>query len=159
MALERKIAFDVVNQYPFVAGKVVFIDNAKNVLLDNHLLSIANFYGYNWKTFPAFNITGCACAGYKSNFLLRIAYYLFALIYCILYVFFIIYLLKLFQKKQWWILTFLIVFVAMFLIPTFIGGSGGARFRIDVEWLIIFFSFYQISLFFKARGKGTTTRV
>lgn len=131
---KKEKALEVIKNYPFTALKVVFVDNLKSVMLDNHLVNFtANFYGYNWKPFKAAD----GCYSLSGSRLLYLLCIVIAFLYCILYLFFFYSMYQLWRKKKFMLCITILIIIFMFLAPSIIIGDGGARFRIPFEWLIV----------------------
>jgi len=134
LARKKEKALQIFKEYPITTLKVIFIDNLKGVMLDNHLVNFtANFYGYNWKTVKmkegCYSLTGSRFLYFTSLFL--------ALLYCVLYLFFFLSIFQLLKEKKFLLCFIILLTIFMFLMPSIVIGDGGARFRLPFEWLII----------------------
>lgn len=131
---KKEKALQIIKEYPVTTLKVIFIDNLKSVMLDNHLINFtSNFYGYNWKTVVAKE----GCYSVTGNRFLFVAYYVIAFLYCFLYLLFFLSVLKLLKEKKYLLCFLVLLTISMFLMPSILIGDGGARFRLPFEWLII----------------------
>ena len=134
LARKKEKTLQIIKEYPITTIKVIFIDNLKGVMLDNHLINFtSNFYGYNWKTVKlkegCYSVTG-------SRFL-YVTYFVIAFLYCLLYLLFLLSIFKLLKEKRFLLCLLILLTIFIFLMPSIVIGDGGARFRLPFEWLII----------------------
>ncbi len=127
----KNYAFSIYKQYPFDTIKI-FISNTYSVLFSTPYIQLFHYGSLNWK-----DVNGSVIQK-KSNW----AFFVWLLaqpIYLIIYIFFLLSLIDLLIKKEYFI--FFAIFLTVFLLlgPTIIGG-GGFRMRLPIEWLIVLFS-------------------
>jgi hypothetical protein len=132
--LKKEKAFEIISKYPLTTLKVIFIDNLKSVMIDNHLVNFtANFYGFNWKSHK--NPNGCYTV--KESRLVYWIYLLFTVFTLTIYIFFVISFYQLFTEKKYVFCALVILIIIIFLAPSIIIGDGGDRFRLPFEWVIV----------------------
>jgi hypothetical protein len=130
MDLQTNFTKETVKKYPKSFIKIIY-ENVKNVMFDNGITNqIANYFGYNWKRTETF---------YPSE-LLYIIYFVYIGLYSIIYCLFLFKLWLMIKEKEWIHLAFILLIISIMLFPTFISGSGGARHRMAVEWLILMYA-------------------
>lgn len=141
LKLQRGYALLVYKQYPLSTLKCL-LREAVPIAGNSHLLYIGRFWGNWWQnkassihmdlkkssTLLALNITGY-------------------IIYLGVYIYFLLFLMRLLKKREF--LYFLTVFIFMlsFLVPPLFSG-GGSRMRLPVEGPIVIMAFYE---FFRRR--------
>jgi|GEM_PF-4020407 len=132
MHLQNKIAVSIIQELPVGFIKVIIM-NIKNVMLDNGITNqIGQYFNYNWREYPGLAQSDC----------LFYSYFVFAGIYVIIYCFTFYGLYILIRRKKWNILIIVCMLLATMLFPTFIFGSGGARLRMPVEWVLVTIASY-----------------
>jgi SAM-dependent methyltransferase len=148
---KKEKAKEVIMKYPFTTIKVIFYDNLKGVMLNDHLVNFtANFYGYNWKPVKA----GEGCYSLKGS---RFIYFIsigMAFLYSLLYLMFIISIIQLWYQKKYLFSLMVLFIIFIFLAPSIIIGDGGARFRIPFEWLIVIVACRTDLSFIKEQSDG-----
>ncbi len=156
MSLEKKYSFQTVKDYPITTIKVIF-DNVVCVMLDINIKLLPCYYGYQWKklstnaiNYEKYNYP------YKSSSVLTFVYYLFMLPSVLVYLLFVLSIRHLIFNKDYSALFFISSLFIFMLAPNLIFGSGGVRYRVCVEWLIIlsslnYWEMVKLNLF-KRRG-------
>jgi hypothetical protein len=140
MSLETEFTIKACTRYPGATVKVL-VKQAQAILLHNAWIDMGRYWGYYWRditptTNPLIHLK-------KSEFL-YIATVAWVVVYMIMYIFFILFLVRLARKKEWLFLFTILAFVSYLLLPTF-AADGGYRMRLPVEGIIVICAFYEIS--------------
>jgi hypothetical protein len=138
----KSVTYSIVAKYPVATVKEVLIKNSANLLLSNHYENIANYYGYSWKKGVD------ECFPYKASKWLLILSYFLMLVYFLIFVGFLFSLYNLLITRQFAMLAFVGLMFGLFVIPGMITGSGGARFRLPFEGLMLILVVRQLLRYF-----------
>jgi hypothetical protein len=137
MAAKQKLSINIYRAYP-LQTLTQLIKNSLGIMLRSHWSIIANFWGYNFKdnsdrTMPLI----------KSNFVFILECF-FNIIYLIIYILFLNFLLRQIRLRSFGVVLMLSLFIAYFLIPTFMVNGAGSRMRLPVEGIVFLASLNEL---------------
>jgi len=136
---KNDVAHSVLLAHPFLTVKRIAAYGLYNSF-DYHWGYIFNYWSMHWHKDPKF---------LKVSKVSIFFFSVWAIVYLVIYIFFIIFVFKLMINRDYILFLILLLMFLPFL-ATFTGG-GGARMRLSVEWIIVSISFLQMSLFFEKR--------
>ncbi len=137
MDTKVKNAIEVYKEYPFLTVKL-FTTNIAKLLVLNHYIEFAHFWGYSWH----YKNDRIHTIFKKSNLVFFITI-IFAIMYLLIYLLLASFLIRLIKMKKYFYLISLLIFISYFIFPVgFVSAS--IRFRLPIEGFVIMFSLYEL---------------
>jgi hypothetical protein len=134
--LQEKLAIKIYKDYPLTTLKRM-MHNAIGVLGRAHWPLVAHFWGYSFLD---------NFSPYHMNIKRSISVYLIEIFFNIVYLFILLLFLGSLVRISGQNIVFsltIVLFIAYFLVPAFIVGSAGGRYRLPVEGLIVIMALYE----------------
>lgn len=136
--LAKKYSLEIYKKYPLSTIKNIIYPNIASTLINSHITKVTIFWGYYWREIYKLNKLLLK----KSNFV-YLVHFIFAFIYLILYIAFLLFLIRLYKSKNYLYFFTILFFILYFLLPTFPAGVG--RLRLPFESVIVVFAIYEIN--------------
>jgi hypothetical protein len=141
--LQEKLALNIYKDYPLITLKQT-THNAIGILGRAHWSPVAHFWGYSF-----LNSSTPGHMSLKKSTAVYLIELFFNLVYLFVYILFLSYLVRFFRSGNIILPLTIVLFIAYFLIPGFIGRGAGSRYRLPVEGLIVIMASCEFEHYFK----------